>query len=321
MDLKIIRIGIFIVVGAIGSVYGQKLVGKSNVIQYKGAAVLADEKRQEEERRRLAEEERQLQERRTAELESVTIEELGISRDQLPRYYALIMGVSNYAHTGPGLPNLTHPVEDAAELQNILVNQFTFAPENVKLLVNPERKDVIQQLEYLSETVTERDNVLIFYAGHGYYDKTKEFGYWLATDADVDDRSTWIRNSDVKDYLGAIKSKHTLLIADACFSGSIFKSRNVDAPSVVLAKFVETYRDKSRRAMTSGSLTTVPDKSVFIHFLLKELQDNRDVFLTSSTLFVRMYEPITNNAITRPLFGVIQGVGDEGGDFIFIKRN
>jgi hypothetical protein len=34
-----------------------------------------------------------------------------------------------------------------------------------------------------------------------------------------------------------------------------------------------------------------------------------------------MYEPILNNAATVPQIGVIQGAGDEGGDFIFIKKD
>lgn len=38
-------------------------------------------------------------------------------------------------------------------------------------------------------------------------------------------------------------------------------------------------------------------------------------------LFTRMYEPNVNNASTIPQYGVIQGAGDEGGDFIFIKKN
>ena len=79
-------------------------------------------------------------------------------------------------------------------------------------------------------------------------------------------------------------------------------------------------KDKSRRAMTSGNLTTVPDKSSFLVFLIKKLEDNQDVFLPARMLFSRLYEPVMNNAPSTPQFGVIQGVGDEGGDFIFIRK-
>ena len=72
--------------------------------------------------------------------------------------------------------------------------------------------------------------------------------------------------------------------------------------------------------MTSGNLSAVPDKSIFIQQLLMKLGDNEEEFLPAQHLFTRIYEPIVNNAATNPLYGIIQGAGDFGGDFIFIKR-
>ena len=86
-------------------------------------------------------------------------------------------------------------------------------------------------------------------------------------------------------------------------------------------QFNQLYKDKSRKGLTSGNLTEVPDKSVFVRYLIKELDENEDIFLSSAKLFTRMYEPIVNNTPTIPQYGVIQGAGDEGGDFIFIKKN
>jgi hypothetical protein len=116
----------------------------------------------------------------------------------------------------------------------------------------------------------------------------------------------------------AYASKHTLLITDACFSGSIFKTRAVDA--MTIKRVHELYKDRSRKAITSGNLTEVADKSFFIQYLLKLLKENDQEFLPASILFSRLYEPVTNNTASIPQFGVIQGAGDEGGDFIFIKK-
>lgn len=245
----------------------------------------------------------------------VTLEDLGISK--LPKYHALIIGVSEYKHAGAKLVNLDQPARDAAKLYSILVEKYAFSKETVMLLQNPTSEDIINSFEHLANVVEEKDNVLIFYAGHGSYDKTKGFGYWLPSDAKPDSRSAWISNSVIKDYIGAIKSKHTLLITDACFSGSIFKSRSFEAARMRIA---EMYRDKSRKAMTSGNLTEVPDNSVFLKFLIKTLDENTDPYLASSVLFNRIYEPILNNATTTPQFGVVQGAGDEGGDFLFFKK-
>ncbi len=237
---------------------------------------------------------------------------------KLPSYYALIIGISSYKFSGAGLPSLENPAKDAEKLYQTLTSGYQFPIANVKLLKDATRQQIIDQLEILSNSLTEKDNLLIFYAGHGFYDKVKEFGYWLPSDARITSRSEWIPNSTIKDYISAIKSKHTLLISDACFGGSIFKTRNVD--EYMIMKISNLYRDPSRRAITSGNLNLVPDKSIFIDYLIKRLSDNEDLFLPALNLFTRIYEPVSNNSPTTPQFGVVQRAGDEGGDFIFIKR-
>lgn len=246
---------------------------------------------------------------------AITLADLGITN--LPKYHALIVGVSDYQNAGSGLPNLEMPAKDAEKLYTVLTERYSFDPKLITLLKNPTREEIINQFDRLAETVGEKDNLLIFYAGHGFYDKTKDFGYWLPADAKTTSRSAWIANSTIKDYVGAIKSKHTLLITDACFGGSIFKTRSV---STAIMRMNEVYKDNSRKALTSGNLSEVPDKSVFLKYLLKSLEDNNDVFLSTSTLFSRIYETILNNSVTAPQFGVVQGAGDEGGDFVFIKK-
>ncbi len=246
----------------------------------------------------------------------ITLESLGITT--LPKYYALIIGNSEYEYAGAGLSNLDKPAHDAENIYNLLTGKYAFEPENVILIKNATREDIINNFDRLANEVDERDNLLVFYAGHGFYDKDKDFGYWLPTDAKITSRAAWIANSTIKDYIGAINSKHTLLITDACFGGSIFKTRSVVN---VLRRFHDLYKDDSRKALTSGNLTEVPDQSVFLKFLIKELEENQDPFLSASALYTRIYEPILNNTPSTPQFGTIQGAGDEGGDFFFIKKD
>jgi hypothetical protein len=108
------------------------------------------------------------------------------------------------------------------------------------------------------------------------------------------------------------------LITDACFGGSIFKSREVAGLSDYgVAKI---YRLSSRKAMTSGNLKTVPDQSKFFEYLNKRLTENDAKYLFSHELFNSLYNAVINNTNTVPQYGVIQDTGDEGGDFIFIKK-
>ena len=143
-----------------------------------------------------------------------------------------------------------------------MVNKYNFDEENVVLLNNsPTENQILREFVKLKQKVTKKDNVLIFYAGHGIYDESTETGSWLPSDADPEYGLNMISNSTIKDYIKGINSKHTLLISDACFSGSIFKTRTYKtAPKSITRKF----ELPSRKAITSGTLKTVPNKSVFL---------------------------------------------------------
>ncbi len=236
------------------------------------------------------------------------------------KYRALIMGVSKYKYEDARLQSLDRPASDAQDVFDQLTSNYTFEPADVILLKDPTRQEIIDAFDKLAQVTTDKDNLLVFYAGHGYWDKQRELGYWLPSDARRDSRSYWISNSDVKDNLAmaSIRSKHTLLITDACFGGSIFKSRSMTSDRIM--QISEMYKEPSRRAMTSGNLSEVPDKSIFLEQLLKKLADNEDEYLPALTLYTRIYEPITNNSATHPVYGIIQGAGDGGGDFIFERR-
>ena len=80
------------------------------------------------------------------------------------------------------------------------------------------------------------------------------------------------------------------------------------------------YELPSRKAMTSGTLTVVPDQSAFLKYMIDRLQNNKEKYLSSEQLFSNFRMAVINNSNSVPQFGVIKDVGDEGGDFIFIHR-
>jgi len=160
--------------------------------------------------------------------------------------------------------------------------------------------------------------LLIFYAGHGYWDEHIEQGYWLPMDARSNNQYDWISNSTIRDAIRGLKTKHTLVVSDACFSGSIFKVRTT--PLSPNQSFRKIYQRTSRRAMTSGTLKTVPDKSVFAEHFVKQLKSNTANFLDALTLFTSIKDAVIFNSSNFPQYGVIHDAGDEGGDFIFVRR-
>ncbi|MCF8221747.1 MAG: caspase family protein [Bacteroidales bacterium] len=231
------------------------------------------------------------------------------------KYYALIIGINSYPAMGE---NLENAIGDARGVYDVLVDKYTFKQEDITLLLNPEREDLYIAFDKLSKNVKENDNLLIFYAGHGLWEEDTGLGYWLPSDARRENRAAWFPNSSLVDYLKAIKSRHTLLISDACFAGSIFKTRSIFDD--VSESIEELYRLPSRKAITSGTLSEVPDESVFIEYLVDRLEKNKDKYLPSESLYSRIRVAVENNSTTVPRTGVIQGVGDEGGDFVFILK-
>lgn len=232
------------------------------------------------------------------------------------RFYALLIGINDYQD--PDINDLDNPVRDAESLCNVLLEKYTFSKESVILLKDPSQEQLITALETLSKKLTSNDNLLIFYAGHGYWDDKAKIGYWLPSDATKNSSVKWFRNSTLRDFIGSIQTRHTILIADACFSGAIFKSRA--AFTDVTQGIQKLYELPSRKAMTSGILQEVPDESMFIKYLVKRLDENQDKFLSSELLFSSFKIAVMNNSPVVPQFGIIQNVGDEGGDFIFIRK-
>jgi hypothetical protein len=233
------------------------------------------------------------------------------------RFYALLIGVSDYVDNRL---DLEKPARDAQQLKTVLLQNYTFSDSTILTLINPTRQNIIVALFNLRKVIKPQDNLLIFYAGHGYWDEEARQGYWWARDATANDPSNWLSNSDVREQVRSIKSKHTLLISDACFSGGIFRTRGADALKQASLDIQLLYKLPSRRAITSGTMTTVPDKSVFFEYLIKRLQENGQYFMTSQQLFDSFRQAVINNSLVVPQDGIIAEAGDEGGDFIFVRR-
>ena len=250
--------------------------------------------------------------------ESVSVVQATTGNKAIERkYYALIIGVNDYEDVN--VTSLDEPINDALKLKDILTSQYTFEEENINFLRNPKNADIVVAFDKLSRDISPNDFLLIFYAGHGYYNERTNIGYWLPSDAKKENTALWFRNSALVENLGAINSKHTLLISDACFSGGIFKTRAAFNNADI--NIADMLKRPSRKAMTSGALTTVPDKSVFMYYFLKILTENQNKYLPSEDLFYDLALRMKNNSNTRPLYGEIQNVGDEGGNFVFIKKD
>ncbi|MDB5012426.1 MAG: Peptidase [Daejeonella sp.] len=177
----------------------------------------------------------------------------------------------------------------------------------------------MQALVLKSNSLTDNDNLLIFYAGHGIAEKDKfgdVDGYWIPSSAKKGLNASYISSDDINKALKRSNSKHILVIADACFSGAFTRALSSDASIGIQKQFSVP----SRKIMASGNLEPVPDNSKFVYYLKKNLKENTQKYLTAKKLFDSFYEAILNNSDTSPQYAAIKNVGDEGGEFVFIKK-
>ena len=219
------------------------------------------------------------------------------------RYRALIIGNNNYRH----LPKLRTAINDARTVAAVLEEDYGFG---ITLLLDAERADIVEALDGLTETLVATDNLLIYYAGHGWLDEDAGRGYWLATDAKPNRRTNWVSNATITDTLKTLQAKHVMVIADSCFSGTLTRSAPV---GIRAGNYWRRMAEKwTRVALVSGGLEPVSDgtgdHSPFAKALIAALRSNKAI-MDGTQLFNQT-----------PQYTDVRQAGHEGGDFLFVRK-
>lgn len=234
------------------------------------------------------------------------------------KFHALVIGNDEYNE----LPQLETAVNDARAVAQELRNNYGFS---VKTLLNVSRYEIVRELSHLRSTLTEKDNLMIYYAGHGYLDEVTSRGYWLPVDAEEDNFANWVSTTDVTDALNGMQARHVLVVADSCYSGALVREAGnlTTAERGALLKRLSSKR--SRTVLSSGGLEPVLDSgggnhSVFTSAFLNALRSNRDV-LEAGRMFTQLRQQVVLEADQTPEYAEIRKAGHEGGDFLFIRQD
>lgn len=236
-------------------------------------------------------------------------------------FHALVIGNNRYRH----FPKLETAVQDAKTVAEILKNDYGY---QVTQLKNANRYKVFKELSRLRRQLKKNDNLLIYYAGHGYLDENTKRGYWLPVDAEADNYANWLSTTDVTDMLNGMAAKHVLVVADSCYSGSLTRSIKISPQQLEpdqLAWIQRINAKKSRTVMTSGGLEPVLDSgngkhSIFAEAFIYALNENKNV-LEASRMFTKVRRAVVLNSDQTPEYSDIRKAGHEGGDFIFARIN
>ena len=231
-------------------------------------------------------------------------------------YSALIIGNNNYQY----LPLLKTAQNDAKKVAETLKTKYGF---KIKLLLDANRSDILLALNNLRWNLTQRDNLLIYYAGHGWLDKEADEGYWLPVNAQKDNTLAWISNSSITANLRALKAKHVLIVADSCYSGKL--ARGVHIVNKTPGYLSRLSRKRVRSVISSGGLEPVIDSggrgehSVFASALLDSLRENKGI-MDGAQLFNKLRRPVMLNSDQTPEYSDIRKAGHEGGEFLFVRK-
>ena len=232
------------------------------------------------------------------------------------QYYALVIGNDDHEF----LPDLKTAQADDRAVAEVLQDRYGFT---VELLLNATRRDILQALGKLRRKLTENDNLLVYYAGHGVIDEATERGYWLPVDAEEDSDVNWISNARLTDALKATDAWHALVVADSCYSGTLVRGIPAPVKGGERGKLLERLAlKKSRTVLSSGGLEPVMDSgggghSVFAKAFLNVLGGNDEV-LEAQRVFSALRSKVVANADQTPQYSDFHKAGHDGGDFLFV---
>ena len=251
----------------------------------------------------------------------------GLPRPEAPgRYVALVIGNDDYRLVRP----LQTAVNDAVEVARLLEGQYGFT---VIRRLNATRFQMMSALYEAGEQLTDNDNLLVYYAGHGVLDQVNDRGHWLPIDADERNPANWISNISLTDLLNTMRVRRLLVVADSCYSGTLTRSNIARlTPGMTgdeRAQAIRTItRNKAYVALTSGGLEPVVDAaggrhSPFAQSFLDILRVNTGV-LSTQDLFIQLKPRVLTmtkelNVVQVPQYGPIQYTDHQAGDFLFVR--
>jgi len=228
--------------------------------------------------------------------------------------HLLCIGINQYIN---GIEPLNNAVRDAQAFAKILKDRYgitdvwTLYDEAATLAA------IIDIFDTLRNTLTEADNLIIYFSGHG--ELVNDRGHWIPVDAVSGERYTYLYNNEIRDLLFDLKAHHVLVISDACFSGTLLQKNK----SLTFKRY---YAIPSRWVMTSGQIEVVPDglpghHSPFAKSLLTQLKHNPKPYLSLTELWVTMREGVVANSRQTPACEPVRDANHQGGEYYFIAKN
>jgi uncharacterized caspase-like protein len=136
--------------------------------------------------------------------------------------YLLSVGVSKYKEKNIAL---TYPAKDAKDFAEAMKLQAGKLYKDVVVRVRTDelatRDNIMDDLEWIQRQATQRDMVIVFFAGHGINDAVTGNYYYLPWDANIEAvKRTMIPGSEIHSTLARLTGTR-LLFMDTCHAGNV----------------------------------------------------------------------------------------------------
>jgi Caspase domain/Schlafen, AlbA_2 len=145
------------------------------------------------------------------------IEPLAISNFETT--VAIIIGIENYkSRENNQVPPVLHAEDDALLFKERLVEQFKVEEDDIHMFINEDalKSDLENGLGWLFHSLSEKDRLVFYYVGHGFYDGTTNYLSTYDTHINnVADTAVSLRKI-LLDPLLKSKCKSGLVFIDAC---------------------------------------------------------------------------------------------------------
>ena len=235
--------------------------------------------------------------------------------------------MSDYAaHNGGGWAALKTARADAEAAGRVLEEKYGF---NVKRLLDGRatRAAIMSELDKLV-TLGPNDAVVIYFAGHGYYDGDLGEGYWIPRNARkrVGDRlakEDWLWNSSITKVLSASTARHILVIADSCYAGALLRGKTTAKRELDMNWYRQAILRPSRFVIASGDLEPVLDSgarhSVFGQEVLNYLEHSGRSVFSASDLGLAAKRKVAALTGQMVQMAPLVTAGHAGGEFVFVE--
>ncbi|MFZ6010095.1 MAG: caspase family protein [Bacteroidota bacterium] len=237
--------------------------------------------------------------------------------------YALLFLTDKYDNWG----SLVNPIFDGRALASTLEKIYGF---KVDVVENPSQDQIFRKIrEYTEKKYQPLDQLMIFFAGHGYFDEAFKEGFVVVKESLKDDpgKTSYVSYNRLRNVLNVIPCEHVLLMMDVCFGGTfddaIASSREADVyKDVSQSEFIiRKLAVRTRKYLTSGGKQYVSDgipgkHSPFAKRVLEAFNSlgGNDGILTLTEMY-----PYVEKLTPEPRLGKF-GNDAPGSEFVFVVK-